>query len=59
MEMNHLVVSIRMMNEVLAEYMLNRLSAEKSASVKKIAPLLGSLCGCPHGSFGLYTYRKI
>lgn len=45
MEIAHSVVSIRMMNQVLAESVLNSLSAEKSASVKRLLQYLDHSVG--------------
>lgn len=44
-EINHLVMAIRMMNEDLGEAMLNRLSEEKSLTVKKLLRYLDQSVG--------------
>jgi len=45
MEINHLVVLIKMMNKDLAEVILNRLSEEKSVSVKRLIHYLDHSVG--------------
>jgi len=57
MQMSHLLVSIRIMPEDLAEKMLQALSAEKSASVKGLLHYLDHTLGA-HMDTGVLTLRE-